>query len=225
MDYKVLIILHLFYVELWEEFKKKLLNLDSEFDLIVSLCEDIEDFERQILKTFPNAKIIRLPNKGLDIGPFLKVLKYLKENYLEYDYLVKLHTKKSHYDESLGTAWRTELVNSIVGDKETFKNNLDLLDRTSNKMCGSQKWCFLIGTARYKDAFKLPRLDDTANFIGGTMFIVDYNVLLSSFTIDDLDILYNLMPVGYVRDHSIAHHMERILAFVVQNKGYKVIGV
>lgn len=223
---KILVVFHLFYTEMWEEFRDKLLNLKTDLDLIVTLCETNGDISNKIKESFPNATILKYPNKGLDIGPFLKVLKYLKENNLEYDYLIKIHTKMSHYNKILGTAWRNELVNSIIGDKETLENNLALMDRSRFKMCGSKKWFLATRADNYMNTFNLPHVKGKIlNFIGGTMFIVDYNVLLSSFTIEDLDILYEKMPNGYKRDHSPAHHMERIFGFVVQNKGYQIIGV
>lgn len=223
---KIVVTLQLYYNEMWDDFRDKLLALNTELDLIVALCEDNKDISKDIKKYFPKAVILRLPNKGLDIGPFLKTLKYLKENKLEYDYLIKIHAKKSHYNTKLGDTWRNELVNSIIGDKETLDNLTALMDRTKIKMCGSKKWFLSANTKRYMATFNMPKINNRiANFIGGTMFIVDYNVLVDSFTIEELETLYEKMPVGYKRDHSIAHHMERIFGFVVQNKGYKLIGV
>lgn len=223
---KIVVVLHLYYTEMWEDFKDKLLALNTEFDLVVTLSENNIDISDKIKKHFPKAIIFKLPNKGLDVGPFLKVLKYFKENKLEYDYLIKIHSKKSHYNTRLGTEWRNDLVNAIIGDKETLDNITALMDRTKIKMCGSKKWFLSANTKRYMGTFNLPRINNRiCNFIGGTMFVVDYDIMVNSFTIEDLDKLYEKMPEGYKRDHSPAHHMERIFGFVVQNKGYKLIGV
>ena len=193
---KILIVLHLFYHDLWGEFKEKLNNIETDFDLIVTLSEDNEDFSSEIKKTFPN------------------------------DYLIKIHSKKSVYNISMGNIWRNDLINSIMGDKNILTKNLELLKNSENKMCGSKKWCIPVNANKYMEIFKMPNLENKiVNFIGGTMFIVDYNVMLNSFSVKDLDELYEKMPMGYIRDHSVAHKMERILGFVVQNKGYKVIGV
>lgn len=223
---KIVVVLHLFYNDMWEEFKNRLISLNTDFDLIVTMCEDNEDISDEIKETFPNVTIFKYPNKGLDIGPFLKVLKYLKENTLEYDYLIKLHTKKSHYNKFLGIAWRKELLDAIIGSKETLDKNLAMMEESEVKMCGSKKWVISTKVDRYTNFFKLPDIkEEVAEFVGGTMFIVDYNVMVDSFTIDELDKIYEQMPNGYKRDHSSAHTMERILGFVVKNKGYKVIGV
>lgn len=223
---KTVIIFHLFYLELWEEFKTKLLNLNDNFDLIVTIPDNKLFFQEIIKKSFPNATIFSFPNKGLDIGPFLKILKHLKENKLKYDYLVKIHTKKSTYNTNLGTIWRNDLVNSIIGNKEKFENNLNILKDNEFKMCGSKNWLLTASIEQFNKTFELTNLKNgLAKFIGGTMFIVDYNVLLNSFTIEQLDTLYEKMPTTYKRDHTPAHDMERIFGFVVQNKGYKIIGV
>lgn len=223
---KIIVTLQLYYTEMWDEFKNKLLNLQTDFDLIVTLCDSKPNISKKIKKDFPNAIILRLPNKGLDIGPFLKTLKYLKENKLEYDYLIKIHSKKSHYNERLGKIWRNDLVDSIIEDKETLENLIALMDKTKYKMCGSRKWFIPSKADKYMCVMNLPKLKGKAShFIGGSMFIVDYHILIDSITLEEIDRLYEKMPNGYVRDYTIAHHMERIFGFIVENKGYKVIGV
>lgn len=225
---KPLIILHLYYIDLWDEFKDYFNKISVEFDLIVTICNNTNNISQIITDSYPNAKIIEVPNKGLDVGPFLLVLKYLKENNLEYSHIVKLHTKKSHYNSSgLGISWRKALVESVIGSDEIFKSNLNLIsDDSLVKMCGSQRW--LLKSPRSAHAKVMDSLNIKivqSGFIGGTMFISDYKLILNSFTIEQLTELYNKMPDGYIRDHSIAHDMERVFGFIVEDKGYQIRGV
>lgn len=225
---KPLIILHLYYIDLWSEFNNYFKNLNTDFDLIVTITGNTNNISTVIQNTYPTAKIFILPNKGLDVGPFLYVLKYLKENNLEYSHIVKLHTKKSHYNNSgLGLSWRKSLVESIMGTSQIFESNLNLISTDPLvKMCGCQRW--LLKAHRGSHAKTMETLGikiQNSGFIGGTMFISDYKLILNSFTIEQLTELYNKMPDGYVRDYSIAHDMERVFGFIVEDKGYQIRGV
>ena len=224
---KPLIVLHLFYIDLWDEFKNYFDNLNVEFDLYVSITGNTDNISETIHESYPDAKIFILPNKGLDVGPFLHILKYLKENNLEYSYIVKLHTKKSSYNISgLGDEWRKALVESLIGSEEIFKKNIFLLDDDKHfKMVGCKKW--IIKAWRIKHVNLLDKLNIFRNdsaFVGGTMFIVDYKLMMDTFTVELLDELYNDMPEGYVRDYTIAHDMERAFGFIVEDNGYHIRG-
>ena len=85
---KTAIILHLYYTDLWTEFRDKLLNLDNNFDLYISLTNGNKNIEDDVKNSFPNAKIFWFDDKGLDIGPFFHILKHFIENDLKnmYEY-------------------------------------------------------------------------------------------------------------------------------------------
>lgn len=225
---KPLIILHLFYPEMWEGFNEYFKKLDVDFDLMVSITEDKKEIIDTIKLSYPEVKVFVLPNKGLDVGPFLHILKYLKENNLEYSHIVKLHTKKSHYNISgLGDSWRKTLVDCLIGNNEIFKSNLDTITNSPTyKMVGSRVW--LLRAARNSHITIMNLLNiktPVSSFIGGTMFICDYKIMVDFFTIGQLDELYNMMPNGYVRDHTFAHDMERVFGFIVEEKGFSIKGV
>lgn len=224
---KPLIVLHLFYTDLWNEFNNYFNNLNTDFDLIVTIIEGTNDISDIIKKSYPDVKIIEVPNKGLDVGPFLLVLKYLKENNLKYSHIVKLHTKKSHYNEELGRNWRKALVESIIGSAEIFNSTLSLMKlHPEIKMCGCRRWLIKGYRGHHVNVMnKMGIKKNESGFIGGTMFISDYDLLLDSFTIELLDELYEKMPKGYVRDFSIAHDLERVFGFIVEDKGYQIRGV
>jgi len=208
------IILHIYHTDLWRYFEKKLKSLDAQFDLHITLCDEVEDISKDILKSFPSANITKYPNKGQDIGPFLLTFKKLRNR--DYDYLIKLHTKKSEnfldcggvVRPEKGAPWRDELVNSLISSDETIIKNISILKETEYKMCGSKKW-----------------LLKNNSFIGGTMFMVDFKILSSCLTDELIDKWYAKMPDGYVQDGSFAHRVERLLGKIIVNAGYKIKGV
>jgi lipopolysaccharide biosynthesis protein len=93
---KTLIYLHCYNVDLLEEFLfhiKPVLNKST--DLHIDFC--ISTFDENLLKNFDVPFTHRIiENKGLDVLPFIN---YFYEKLLhttKYDYIVKLHTKKSN---------------------------------------------------------------------------------------------------------------------------------
>ena len=89
----IAIILHIYYVELWQIFAEKLKILNTKFDLYITLTKGNLDITDDILKSFPDAKIYTYINKGMDIGPFLLTLKKIRNK--NYNYIIKLHTKNN----------------------------------------------------------------------------------------------------------------------------------
>ena len=165
----IAIILHIYYTDLWRYFEQKLKSLDTQFDLYITLCDEVEDISKDILKSFPSANITKYPNKGQDIGPFLKVIKNIRHK--DYNFLIKLHTKKSEHNLSLGNNWRDELTNSLISSDYKIKENISILERSEYKMCGSKQW-------HLKQSWALSNHKKCVyEFIGGTMFMVDFKIL------------------------------------------------
>lgn len=233
---KIAIVLHLYYTDLWDEFKYKLLQLDEKFDLYISLTYGNENIEDIIKTDFPTSKVFWFDNKGLDIGPFFHILKYFIENDLNYDYLIKLHTKKSikSIGEDMGNAWRLNLVEYLIGSNEILKKNILTFDLDNNLNIMGNPAHF------YRDSnldwirdemynLKLIKdINDSSEFdnlliISGTMFMVRYKVYKEFFTISDIDRILFELTEGYERDKKIEHKLERILSYIPQLNGSKIL--
>ena len=232
----IAIVIHLYYTDLWEEFKVQLLELDNNFDLYISLTNGNKNIEDEIKNSFPSAKIFWFDNRGLDIGPFFHTLKYFIENDLNYDYLIKLHTKKSikSVGEDRGTNWRIGLVKSLIGSNETLKKNISLFenDQTIN-IGGSVDYFYRDSNLDWlrDELYNLRLINDLHNssdfddmlIISGTMFMVRYKVYKEFFTINDIDRILSQLTDGYIRDKMIEHKLERILSYIPQLNGSKIL--
>lgn len=233
---KTAIILHLYYTDLWAEFRDRLLDLENNFDFYISLTNGNKNIENDINNLFPNSKIFWFDNNGLDIGPFFRILKYFIENDLNYDYLIKLHSKKSinSLGEEMGNSWRTGLVHSLIGSNETYKKNISLFNLDGNVNIGGNLNYF------YRDShldwlcdelynLKLIKdINDSSEFdnlliISGTMFMVRYKVYKEFFTISDIDRILSQLTKGYQRDKKIEHKLERILSYIPQLNNSKIL--
>ena len=207
------IVLHVYYIDLWRYFEEKLKSLNTPFDLYITLCDEVEDISDEILNSFPNANIKKYKNKGQDIGPFLLTLKNIRNK--NYNYLIKLHTKKCRHNPALGEEWRDALVNSLIASDETILENIHTLSKSDYKMCGCKRW-----------HLKRPWEDGKLyEFIAGTMFFSDFKIITKLLSDQIIDEWYALMPKGYRGDHTFTHTVERNLGQIIIDAGFKIKGV
>ena len=245
----ICVALHLYYTDLWPEFSAYLDNIKTDFDLYVTMCEGSIDYKNLIkqkeliLKKYPRAKIFIIDNRGLDIGGFLYVLKYLIDKGSKYDYFLKIHSKKSLHTstEIVGNKWRKELLVSLLGSVNIIENNLKLLKFNDDiGMIGSNTWlidtenkrqAFMNNYEKIKELAKLFKIKtdiNKFNFIGGTMFWVDYNVLVDRFKTININFLRNMLEYGAITDHqksTYTHSMERILGILMKDSNKIIKGI
>lgn len=226
----IAIVLHIYYTELWIYYKNKLESLDTPFDLYITLCDERKDISDQILKSFPTANIKKYKNKGQDIGPFLLTIKDIRHK--DYNYLIKLHTKgfgtvESKFNRNWKLKrynfikkWRKNLADALVSSDDKIKENISILKDSKHKMVGSEKWHITQEWSRSKREAK-----QKYEFIGGTMFMVDFKFLKEVWTDEIIDECYLQMPTEYQPDYAFTHYVERQLGQSVINAGFKIKGV
>jgi lipopolysaccharide biosynthesis protein len=124
---RVVLILHLFYLDLGREYLKKLIELKKilKFHLYVSVVRNSRADNDKLKISYEkelgaNVRVVR--NAGKDILPKLTIMKELVDQKKNYDYVFLLHDKKSpDYERSPEAlwmdSWRSDLV-SLLFDKE-----------------------------------------------------------------------------------------------------------
>ncbi len=229
---KLLVHLHLFYVNQLDYFLKKLENISICFDLFVT---HIESFDIQKLKdAFPNANVIKVDNIGWDVYPFLQVLSSV--NLDKYDFVLKLHTKNetkilditpSFNLFSKQRIWRDCLIDPLIGSRDIFNHVLEILkDENVGMVAGDDVICpfdiFSKGISK-KISAQMQRLGISQNdksFVAGTMFLSRANLLkpiVGMFSKEDFG-----MPVNGVED--MAHVLERVFSMIITGQGKKIKG-
>ena len=111
------IVLHLYYTELWLEFALFLNTIKTPFHLWITHCGMDAALHNRILKTFPQAQLIQVENRGRDVWPFMSLLN--AGAFDTCDYICKLHSKKSLHGsetgESLfGSRWRRRTLYDLL---------------------------------------------------------------------------------------------------------------
>jgi len=237
-QHNIAVVLHLYYIELWEEIHLYLNNITQGFDLYISVPQGIhlDDIEA-ILTAFPKAHLFDFENRGRDMGPFIEIFREIAP--LKYDYLCKLHSKKSLYFDDGGN-WRNDLFSKLLGniqdtasekDKNNTVNNiLNSFDNHSDIGIVAPKG-YLLNLSDYigsnKDDLKLMtkklqiKLSLDKPFVAGSMFWCRPAVLEPVL---ELAMALEQFPVERnQRDGTPAHALERLFSLLVDEKGMRIV--
>ncbi|MEM6340909.1 MAG: glycoside hydrolase family 99-like domain-containing protein [Pseudomonadota bacterium] len=108
------IVVHVYYGDLWPEFRDTLNRVGIDFDLFVTVTyhgDETDDLVEEIRNDFPEAMVLPVENRGRDILPFFRLINSGALD--EYDSVAKFHTKKSPHRED-GEKWRRHLISGIL---------------------------------------------------------------------------------------------------------------
>lgn len=115
----------------WETFSKMLHYIDIiakiECNYYITIVEnEATQSNINLLKSKLNKSVILIVNnKGMDIGPFLINLLYLKINNIKPKYIIKIHTKTDD-------RFREHVLNHLIGSENIISNNLLKLKNNIN---------------------------------------------------------------------------------------------
>ncbi len=114
------VVAHVFYKDEWQTIADRLQFSPLPFDLYATVPEapDFDDVAAAVGAAFPAARIVRTPNRGRDVAPFLRALEEF--NLYKYDAVLKVHTKRSRHLGEQGVRWARDLMTSLMGDAETI---------------------------------------------------------------------------------------------------------
>lgn len=232
---KILVHLHLYYPEFYEELKNCILNLTYEydFDLFVTIPQKNLFLKSLILSTFPKAKIEVVENIGFDIYPFIKVIN--RVNLDDYSYVIKLHTKRNlnkfSYDcfsinknKWFGESnWREGLL-SFIKTRENLHKVITFLNKHPDVgMHGGHAYILNQVTDDKKTIKPVQKYlkHKSYKFVCGTMFIAKSDVFK---LIQNKHINYTYFEKSDQSHKKIqfAHIMERFLGYCVTSNNLKI---
>ncbi|WP_054023367.1 HAD-IA family hydrolase [Bacillus sp. FJAT-28004] len=228
---KIAVHLHLYYVDLLDEFFEYFCNIPYDFDLYVSIQHEDKKIEvEKKLSSIQHLKKIMVkvtPNRGRDVAPmFVDFGEYLSE----YNYVSHVHSKKSLYTGTQQDGWRKHLLDNLFGNQLVIKKLFSLFNShkelgliypetyqsipywahtwLSNKMIGSS----LLSRMGIKHDFS-----QYIDFPAGTMFWAKVEALKPLF---DLGLTYNDFDEENKQiDGTIAHAIERAIIPIVTSTG------
>ena len=237
---RIIVLMHIYYKNSYDELKGYLLNLKQEQISIVFKidCSDEQGIFKQITEDFPSAFIIQSPNVGKDIGGKLAMIDLCLRLNLQSDYFILLHDKKSPHS-TLGDVWRNKLLKiiepdniirikkifeqnekvGVIGTKEFISNEYD---RSIDKFESTNNEILKMLIQKYQLNL------NTYDFIGGTMFWIRAKVIYTFFSKHAPLEIFSTLEKGNVLDGekgTLTHAWERMLSWISTDQGYKIKGI
>jgi len=225
---KIAVLIWIYHNDLTKEFISVLDNTTDIFDIYVGLCDKNNNSKTIFyLHTLQNVKSIQFyPNVGADIYSFIDQISLLSDQ--EYDYFIKLHSKKSKWGIHRICNWRAMLIDSLIGDLDNVKRNANIMKKYNYGCLGCCPLMYKNTEGLHKDKIaevaKFINFNpDVRIFVGGNMFMGDVK-LYQKYIIPNK---YNLEKflhkesgkVNEKHDGNYSHAIERILGYIGCEKG------
>jgi len=225
--YDTCIILHLYYPNMWSEILSYLLQLDKQFDLIITIPFGVNISEDTIRAGFPDAQIYRCENLGRDVLPFLTMLSAVSK--LDYKYLCKIHTKQNTYSK-LGINWRQDMLDRILGSRDIVAKIKKAMDDHPDWGIIAPKGYVVPKKMYWRDnaekvsdlirLFNLPTDNIEFLFVAGTMFWFRPQVFSLLTSLETLEQDFELEQEQ--NDGTLSNAFERFFGMVTTYAGYKI---
>lgn len=240
---EIAVLLHLFYIDMWDEIKSKLENITQDYKLYVNLVDGFYDDKiLDEIKKYKSDVIINISeNKGVAIGGFLHLIKKVDG----VDLLLLLHTKKSiglpnkpsdmvkvyglESAKVKGSDWHKKIINGVLRDKEQVSKILETFKTDDScSMIGYSNTQNYVGPNKTLliELMKMLGVSDNtyeSPFVDGAMFWVRCDLIKKYFTNEIINTFLDMTPHGYLNEPSINHSIERLFGYIVKNENKKII--
>ncbi|MCM1237677.1 MAG: hypothetical protein NC489_47040 [Ruminococcus flavefaciens] len=229
---KIAVHLHLFYIDLLEEFLEYFSNIPYMFDLYISCVSPesvvkIRNKSQEVLKNANKIEVRVFKNRGRDIAPLYVGF---HDDIIKYDYILHVHSKKSKHIETGGSDWRRYSLDSLVGSQECVKEIFRVFE--GNKRVGlvypeynhdipmiGYTWMGNLKQGQqFLNSMGIICRNGLFNYPAGSFFWVKADAIRLLL---DRNLTWEDFPVeaGQI-DGTFAHVLERAIVAVVENSGY-----
>lgn len=222
---KLVILIWMYHNDLAGEFFDLLYPLQDLADIHLSFYQDNDNLKS--LSQFNNLSNIKsityYPNIGADLYSFINDLSLIQN-----EYFIKLHTKKSNWGHNGRCNWRSMLLDSLIGNKNTLQKNVKYITEQNLGSLGCGPLIYQKTESIHKDKIRqilqICNLHESVyRFVGGNMFIGNSS-LYQKYIIPYKKELCDLLSlekgkVDEYRKGTYCHSMERVLGHIGCLKG------
>lgn len=231
---KVAVHLHVFYVDLLQEFLTAFTAFAFDYDLFITTDrkEKVAEIEEILAENSRAAEIAVTGNIGRDVLPMLK----LKKSLQSYDYVGHFHTKKSkEADFWAGESWRKELIAMLVTPANSILANMEAKDDLGLVIADIPTFFrFNKIVDAYNENQIAPAMNELWQKMGMTKaidfndmhtFVMSYGTY-AWFKYDALKPLFDLdltdadVPAEPLPQNSVLHAIERLLVYIAWDQQY-----
>ncbi|MEY8673117.1 rhamnan synthesis F family protein [Francisella philomiragia] len=233
IPYKIAVHLHLFYIDLVDEFSNYFKMLPKGYHLYVTIVDSSQ--LKLVKEKFANSgpglvEVIIVDNIGRDVAPLIFDLKsHLIEDNC-YEIIGHFHSKKTiSASDDLGAKWRAYILDNLIGDSQEIANSVLGIfnDEKVGLVFPEDKTYVDIGENKsfindLCQKIGMNQVNETPIFPLGNMFWARTNAIKDLFYFDKTDILEQ-EPLP--RDGSYMHAIERLTPALVEKNGYNYVTV
>lgn len=218
-----IICLHLYHLDLWEEFNSALLpRIGPGTPLYITMPESHAHFIATIREQFDEryCKVYLVENRGLDVYPFLYLFNELALRGIRPRTLTKLHTKKSHHHSpQFAESWRKELYGGLLIHHPAIAHRFT--DPNLAMVCSKKWWVhedensenYRTERRAIETACSIFGVSPTDHYLSGSMYVVSFDYLERLFAGVDREDVFAAFPTGYHRSGTLAHGFERAICY------------
>lgn len=216
-DASVAIVVHAFYPEIFEEILRLIRDLPARHKLFVTTIADHEARVRDALKALGRDFVLQVvANRGRDVMPFLRICPQIRAE--GFEYLIKLHTKKSPQLKE-GHEWRRDVLAKLISPDALCRALAAFADDPSlGVVCPDGYYLPISGYIGANEnrvvsigaRLGLSKADTLrAGFFAGTMFMARVDTLAPLLNVAFADDEFET-EAGQV-DGTLAHALERCM--------------
>jgi len=231
---RLAILLYVYHLDLWSEIKL-LLNHCENFAvfLAVSKSQNNNELIQECTDLYNVEQVLELDNKGLDIYPFLQQLNKIDAK--KYPYFLKIHTKKSKlYLQTLSNEWFYTLINSCIGSKKQYFENIQSLEHDKNIGSLCDEHFIVDGNERIHhlkviELCKYLKIDYTkvqqSSYMLGSIFFgktILFKKVLTPKAIKQLSLLLESDNTYSLTTPNYAHALECVMGYLVHAQKHKI---
>ena len=223
--------IHLYYIDMAEDFLNYLSHIPYSFDLFVSITDaDNQQYVARLFPKCPNVrrlKVVVVFNRGRDVAPMITAFPELPT----YGYFLHIHTKKSpHLEHTFN--WREHLLKNLTGSREHIMRVFRLFESypdigivypEPNPELPYWTLTTLSNESEMRRLFELigiefPDKEKYVDFPVGTMFWARGTALQKLFT-PRISLEVFQEECGQL-DGTLSHAVERSLCLIISDAGY-----
>lgn len=232
-DLKILVVIHAYYPERLNRILASLKHIPYSFELVITVCscEDkdvVQSYLKNVDLSVAAFEIRVVPNHGRDLLPFVRVVKDLHSQHKTYDFVLKLHSKKSETrakNTAFGDRWLSSILSNLLGSPANVQFILLTLFQiddcalvsslTSVEVFRFCKWkTNLDPIAHLVDVFHIEENpDDPICFPAGSMFWVDFQSAVKIASCFE-ESLVPLEPLA--NNGTYLHSFERLIPYILR---------
>lgn len=233
---RIVVAIHAYYVDVFEELLPHLVQAISHFDLLVSTDEPAKQHALEAAADraglADRCRVVLAENRGRNFGPLVTAL---APDILRYDFVLHVHTKKSLFSGAEQTRWRDEIYRALFANAACARLAVALLDEdpriglffpetSKHIVYWAHTWLANIGaghTLLARLGLPYDGFDEYLDYPVGGMFWARVDALRPLLTA-------GLTPHDFPEEHgqtdgTLAHAIERAIPIVCRSQGYKAV--